>query len=279
MNVCTSKDDSNDIESLAQIRLAVKENEEPTRKEMQKLQKERNMELKHLLEMDGKSDNPTLYEVRVFIDKQLRDETQMKMEKRGRVFVEIGNEACRTLNGLENEIRAYFRALKKRPLLLSADLPHVLDDGSIFCPGDEKGQAAAEGRDPYSKFWSVQNDEDVIQTFQKSSDFFASHNSQIETGSKGNLQLKRPSILIHVMNNSAGTNSISSPVYLEGMPNPKETTAMTMLSFYSFPPGGIPDPDDFVLFLKEAWEPFDALGRVYIANEGINAQMSIPSNV
>ena len=92
MNVCTSKDDSNDIESLAQIRLAVKENEEPTRKEMQKLQKERNMELKHLLEMDGKSDNPTLYEVRVFIDKQLRDETQMKMEKRGRVFVEIGKQ-------------------------------------------------------------------------------------------------------------------------------------------------------------------------------------------
>ena len=27
------------------------------------------------------------------------------------------------------------------------------------------------------------------------------------------------------------------------------------------------------------WKPFGALGRVYVANEGINAQMSIPTNV
>jgi predicted sulfurtransferase len=31
--------------------------------------------------------------------------------------------------------------------------------------------------------------------------------------------------------------------------------------------------------LRKVWKPFDALGRVYVAEEGINAQMSIPTNV
>ena len=53
-----------------------------------------------------------------------------------------------------------------------------------------------------------------------------------------------------------------------------------MLSFYSFPPnGGIPDPESTAEQLKRLWRPFKALGRIYVANEGINAQMAIPTNV
>jgi predicted sulfurtransferase len=31
--------------------------------------------------------------------------------------------------------------------------------------------------------------------------------------------------------------------------------------------------------LRALWEPFGALGRVYVASEGINAQMAVPCNV
>jgi hypothetical protein len=280
MSVCNSKNDSHDIQYLARMRQAVKENIHLTRKEKLQLQRERNAHLKKMLDADEKSDSPTLYEVRVSIDKQLRDETQMKKEKRGRVFIAIGNEGCKTLDGLENEIKSYFPALKGAALSMSADLPHVLKDGSIFCPDDKGNPIDVEGGDPYGMFWPVHDDESVVQTFLKCSEFFTNHNNQVTAESKEPEQLiKRPLILIHVMKNTDGESAFSSPIYLEAMPNPKETTAMTMLSFYSFPPGGISDPDDFMQFLYKAWEPFHALGRVYIANEGINAQMSVPTNV
>lgn len=31
--------------------------------------------------------------------------------------------------------------------------------------------------------------------------------------------------------------------------------------------------------LRAVWEPFGALGRVYVASEGINAQMAVPATV
>lgn len=279
MSVCSSKMGSNDLSYLSQIRQAVKDDKEFTRKEIQKLQKRRNSRIKNLLEADDKSDVPTLYEVRVSVDKDLRDEAQMKKEKRGRVFVEIDGDSCQTLDGLEKEIRDFFPALKNRHLSLCADFPLVLEDGSIFCPGDERGHTEEGGiwQNPYDKFWPVKSDENVIQMFQKSRDFFATHNAKAL--STGKLHLKRPSILVHVMKDNEEVKSLSLPLYLEGMPDPKETEAMTMLSFYSFPPGGLADPEEFAAFLNRVWEPFGALGRVYIANEGINAQMSVPTNV
>lgn len=52
-----------------------------------------------------------------------------------------------------------------------------------------------------------------------------------------------------------------------------------MLSFYSFPVGGIADPNEYAVTLKQLWKPFQALGRVYVAHEGVNAQMSVPTLV
>lgn len=46
------------------------------------------------------------------------------------------------------------------------------------------------------------------------------------------------------------------------------------LSFYAY--AKIPDPKKFRNDLFLAWNKLDALGRIYVATEGINAQMSIP---
>ncbi len=64
-------------------------------------------------------------------------------------------------------------------------------------------------------------------------------------------------------------SSASSDVY-EGQ---------TMLSHYAFPPTGVEDADAFAEQLRKSWKPFEALGRVYVAKEGVNAQMSVPTSV
>ena len=47
------------------------------------------------------------------------------------------------------------------------------------------------------------------------------------------------------------------------------------LSFYAY--AHIEDPQKFRDDLFRAWNALDALGRIYVAHEGINAQMSVPS--
>ncbi|MFN4198607.1 MAG: rhodanese-related sulfurtransferase [Flavobacterium sp.] len=47
------------------------------------------------------------------------------------------------------------------------------------------------------------------------------------------------------------------------------------LSFYAY--AHIEDPKKFRDDLFLAWNPLDALGRIYVATEGINAQMSVPA--
>lgn len=48
------------------------------------------------------------------------------------------------------------------------------------------------------------------------------------------------------------------------------------LSFYAY--AKIKDPQQFRNELFLAWNPLDALGRIYVAYEGINAQMSVPAD-
>lgn len=48
------------------------------------------------------------------------------------------------------------------------------------------------------------------------------------------------------------------------------------LSFYAY--AKIEDPQQFRDDLFRVWNPLDALGRTYVAKEGINAQMSIPAS-
>jgi len=281
---------------LAQQRNAVEAGKRKSRKEALEQDKQRNLRLKRLFSTDASSKEfaadgypiPSMYQIRIAVDKELREELKMNgREKRGRVFIEKNTEGCSSLRGLKSEMHAFFRALKKSTYLLSANLPIIMEDGTIFSPGDEKQQV--EGVDPYEDFWEIENDADVEKTFQEADDFYQSYNDGLDrdgngkgTGTSGvddGRRLKRPSILIHVRKDPNAPLPPPPPVYLLNMANPKETETMTMLSFYSFPPGGVKDPEKFAILLRKVWKPFDALGRVYAAEEGINAQMSIPTNV
>ena len=68
-----------------------------------------------------------------------------------------------------------------------------------------------------------------------------------------------------------------SEAYLAGMPDPDESESYTLLSFYRF--FTIDDPQDMAARLEALWKPFRAVGRIYVAAEGVNAQMAVPSNV
>jgi UPF0176 protein len=65
--------------------------------------------------------------------------------------------------------------------------------------------------------------------------------------------------------------------YLLDMPDPRDSIEMTLLSFYKF--HKIKKPDVIIEKLYHLWKPFHAFGRVYVANEGINGQMAVPTNV
>jgi UPF0176 protein len=54
-----------------------------------------------------------------------------------------------------------------------------------------------------------------------------------------------------------------------------DTRPRVTLSFYRYVQ--IPDPESFKTRLLDKWQAFGCLGRVYVAQEGINAQMSVPT--
>jgi UPF0176 protein len=56
----------------------------------------------------------------------------------------------------------------------------------------------------------------------------------------------------------------------------KEGRTRLTMSFYAY--AKIEDPKAFRDALFLAWEPLDVLGRIYVAHEGINAQLSLPED-
>ncbi|KAJ1431973.1 hypothetical protein B484DRAFT_448110 [Ochromonadaceae sp. CCMP2298] len=97
-----------------------------------------------------------------------------------------------------------------------------------------------------------------------------------------------------------GVGMCSSPAALQAVAamrqariDPADAESFTMVSFYAFGDpclaasdseragsdmGSCPSLQDFCLQLRQLWAPFLSLGRVYVANEGVNAQMAVPSN-
>ena len=65
--------------------------------------------------------------------------------------------------------------------------------------------------------------------------------------------------------------------YLIGMDDPSDSKSYTMLSFYRFQ--FLDNPEEVSFELEKLWKPFRVFGRVYLAKEGINAQMAVPTNV
>ena len=222
-----------------------------------------------------------LYAVKVWVDETLRDELRLNgREKRGRAFLQAGTNSVTTLRGLKDELHAFFRALKKDTFLLTATLPPIVPPPTTTTtPPTSNDDTAAEESSttvvqptvehPMESSWTIESDDDVVKTFQWADTFFQQHLNQ----------LKRPTIQINVLKDPNAPPPPPTPLYLEGMKDPSTTPTMTMISFYAFPPQGIPDPEEFAVDLRKKWKPFQALGRVYVAQEGVNAQMSVPTNV
>jgi predicted sulfurtransferase len=215
---------------------------------------------------------PPLYAVKVWVDDDLRETLRLTgREKRGRVFIEAGTNGTSTLSGLKGELFAFFRALRKDTFLLTATLPRIAPDGTILSPED-KDQAMVDS-------WPIETDNDVRKTFEAADEIF--RNIMVtHLAERGDASiLQRPSIQINVLKDPNAPPPPPIPSYLINMPEPAESESMTMLSFYAFPPSGIADPEAFAFNLKVKWKPFQAVGRVYVAQEGVNAQMGVPTNV
>ena len=247
-------------QELVQQRLAVARAKKQARNVSVQQAQERNLHLKQLLH-DHTTGYPVpqLYAIKISVCDQLREELKLSgREKRGRVFVEQNSPAIMSLKALKMELHAFFRALRKSTFTLAAGYPQVADDGTI--------SSSSFNNETY---WTIESDQDVVQTFQAADQFFEEHKDI----------LKRPSIAIHVQKDPNAPPPPPPPAYLTNMPDPAASPTMTMLSFYAFPPGGIENPEEFSVFLRKTWKPFQALGRVYVAKEGVNAQMSVPTTV
>lgn len=266
----TTRPSSN--QDLVERRLEINRAKRAVRERTVQERVERNFKIKRLLHTDTNTATatnndtaefhvPPLYAIKVWVDDALREELRLSgREKRGRVFIEAGSDGANNLKGLKQELFSFFRALRKDSFLLTASLPQVAPDGTILT------------LEHPTESWKIASDEDVLRTFQSADAFF-------EKLLLSETPLKRPSIQINVLKDPNAPPPPPPPTYLEGMADPSTTDTMTMLSFYAFPPQGIDDPEAFAFDLKKKWKPFQALGRVYVAQEGVNAQMSIPTNV
>jgi predicted sulfurtransferase/predicted O-methyltransferase YrrM len=244
-----------------------------------------------------------MFAVKVVACRTLREELKMTgREKRGRMFVErrllsldnnnnnnkrdddvddnniddaaanindeYADHACTSMSGLRRTIHEFFRRLKKSSYLLSASLPTLDDEGNVLGGhSDDEEDAILSSK---GGTWTLNSDDDVRRAFMRAEQYYLDNPIMI-----------RPTLVIYVTKDpNATTNSTNTiPNYLMNMSDPLVSSTMTMLSFYSFPPGGIADPEATAEILRRLWRPFKALGRVYVANEGINAQMAVPTNV
>ena len=254
---------------------------------------------------------PMMFAIKVVTCPTLRSELKMNgREKRGRMFVErppffsdtedssssdseTDNEekdddgddveyACMSLKALRQTIHEFFRRLKKSTYILSASLPTLDERGNVLTHDD----VGIEQTETVLGTWPLESDDDVQDAFAQAEDFFLQHREENSTS-----VMKRPTLVLHVTKDPNAPLPPPPPPYLTDMADPLDSPTMTMLSFYAFPPGddddgeqqegrsGIPDPESTADQLKRLWRPFKALGRIYVAKEGINAQMAVPTNV
>mmetsp|Transcript_24428 Transcript_24428/g.48954 ORF Transcript_24428/g.48954 Transcript_24428/m.48954 type:complete len:1047 (-) Transcript_24428:35-3175(-) len=188
--------------------------------------------------------------------------------------------ACLSVKALKQTIHEFFRRLKKSTYVLSASLPLLDEQGNVL-PHPEND----EETETMTGTWKVETDEDVQRAFVEAERFFLRQQQQQQqtdddSSSASSSTMKRPTLILHVTKDPDAPPPPPPPPYLANLPDPQISPTMTMLSFYSFPPDtGIPSPESTAEQLKRLWRPFRALGRIYVAREGINAQMAVPTNV
>ena len=248
--------------------------------------RQRNYKLRNLFSQETTANSknvPPMFAIKLVTDRILRSELKMNgREKRGRMFVprpiDGSEEECAvtSLKALKQTIHEFFRRLKKSTYLLSASLPVLDEEGNVLMYDSDDDD---EERETIG-MWSLESDEEVQFAFREAEQFFLKQQQQMEQQDNNELGMKRPTLILHVTKDPNAPLPPPPPPYLDNMADPNSSPTMTMLSFYSFPPNeGIPDPESTADQLKRLWRPFRALGRVYVANEGINAQMAVPTNV
>ncbi len=273
------------------------------REKSTRMDRERNLRLRNLVSEEGSTSMsaggmagadgdggfaiPPMFAVKVVACPTLRSELRMnEREKRGRMFVERpsddggGDEhACTSIGALRRTIHEFFRRLKRSSYVLSASLPTLDGDGNVLTHADDasfefnEGAAAARERGT----WPLETDDDVRAAFDEAEEFFLQQQPRSPDGATS--AMKRPTLVLHVDKDPNAPPPPPPPPYLANMPDPRSSPTITMLSFYSFPPEGVDDPEATAERLRRLWRPFAALGRIYVASEGINAQMAVPTNV
>jgi UPF0176 protein len=202
-----------------------------------------------------------LIQIKVNVCRELREELQLSSrERRGRVFLDPS--ACVTLASLRGKLHGFFRALRLDSYVLLASPPEVSEDGTTLPP-----EVVNE-----SNSLTISSDEDVRTLIAQAQSLYEQEYYKD--------RLNRPTMCLRIDLNPNRPAPPPIPEYLKNLPDPAESSHMTMLSFYAFPASGIDDPEAFAKHLRKTWEtPFQAVGRIYVANEGVNAQMAVPSNV
>ena len=226
-----------------------------SKKENQRLHKEfrksRNLQLR---------DNFKVHSIRLLCDDELRREMKLtKREKGGRVFLDAASSIGEdSLKALKMELHSFYRRLLKDTYLLEASLPVQL--------------GSSDDSDEEILRYPISSSADVDMILKLSQEMFDESEENA---------LPRPAFTLHLSKNPDAPLPPPPPAYLENMDDPRETTTMTMLSFYSFPQPeiGRENLESFALLLNKKFAPFRALGRIYVASEGVNAQMAVPTNV
>jgi UPF0176 protein len=213
-----------------------------------------------LLTMKNEFMSEGLIQIKVNVCRELREELKLSgRERRGRVFLDPS--ACVTLASLRGKLHGFFRALRRDSYIIRACPPVVSEDGNALPPEvvDESNSV------------TISSDADVLA-------LIAQAQSLYETDYKD--RLNRPTMCLRIDLNPNRPKPPPVPEYLQNLPDPAESSHMTMLSFYAFPACGIDDPEAFAKHLRKTWgTPFQAVGRIYVAREGVNAQMAVPSNL
>jgi len=168
-------------------------------------------------------------------------------EKRGRLFIPL--TPVPTLPALKLHVHEFFRALKANSYLLFTSLP---DTPTTLTP--------------------LESSADVTTAFLEASNSFND-----STAPPSSSSLTRPTLFLYVSADPDAPPPPAPPTYLNDLPDPLSSPSITMLSFYSFPPDPIADPDAFSAALKKAFLPLHVQGRIYVAPEGVNAQISVPT--
>jgi hypothetical protein len=185
------------------------------------------------------------------------------------------------LPNLDNSVGDRTRGVSRAIPVLPADTP-MAGEGVISRNGRPRGDRDGSAADK-RRFRSQDRTSQTTATDAMGVDLSTpAHTAQGLTAIQAvreALARKLPSLMLYVdpTPTSGFPPSSENQPWLRGMPDPLDSTEMSLLSFYRF--RKIAHPEETAEALKALWAPFHAVGRVYVASEGVNAQCAVPSSV